>query len=63
MTLQDSKLPSLFPRRFYLDIVDDDWIADTLSDDGVSNPYPAMHLLLKTDSAVTQRSMSRMERI
>lgn len=34
-TLQDSKLPSLFPRRFYLDIVDDDWIADTLSDDGI----------------------------
>jgi hypothetical protein len=32
--LQDSKLPSLFPRKFYLDLVDDDWIADTLSDDG-----------------------------
>lgn len=38
VTLQDSKLPSLFPRRFYLDIVDDDWIADTLSDDGESSP-------------------------
>lgn len=33
-SLQDSKLPSLFPRKFYLDLVDDDWIADTLSDDG-----------------------------
>ncbi|POM72977.1 hypothetical protein PHPALM_10227 [Phytophthora palmivora] len=34
MTQRDSKLPSLFPRKHYLDIVDDDWITDTLSDDG-----------------------------
>jgi hypothetical protein len=32
--MQDSKLPSLFPRKHYLDIVDDAWITDALSDDG-----------------------------
>ncbi|DAZ97123.1 TPA: hypothetical protein N0F65_010446, partial [Lagenidium giganteum] len=35
---QDSKLPSVFPRRYYLDLVDDDWIADTLSDDEIDVP-------------------------
>ncbi|TYZ60508.1 hypothetical protein PybrP1_007960 [[Pythium] brassicae (nom. inval.)] len=34
----DSKLPSVFPKRFYLDLVDDDWIADTLSDDEIDVP-------------------------
>jgi hypothetical protein len=29
--MQDSKLPSLFPRKHYLD---DAWITDALSDDG-----------------------------
>ncbi|RQM11284.1 hypothetical protein KXD40_007755 [Peronospora effusa] len=32
---EDSKLPSLFPRKHYLDIVDDAWIIDTLSDDEI----------------------------
>ncbi|GLD96670.1 hypothetical protein PINS_up005353 [Pythium insidiosum] len=29
----DSKLSSVFPRRHYLDLVDDAWIGDSLSDD------------------------------
>ncbi|OWZ18087.1 hypothetical protein PHMEG_0007874 [Phytophthora megakarya] len=37
----DSKLPSLFPRKHFLDIVDDDWITDTLSDDEIEVP-PAL---------------------
>ncbi|KAL3660500.1 hypothetical protein V7S43_014644 [Phytophthora oleae] len=37
----DSKLPGLFPRRHYLDIVDDAWITDTLSDDEIEVP-PAL---------------------
>ncbi|KAG6584514.1 Epoxide hydrolase 2 [Phytophthora cinnamomi] len=37
----DSKLPSLFPRRHYLDIVDDAWITDALSDDEIEVP-PAL---------------------
>ena len=33
--LQDSKLPTVFLlKKHYLDIVDDDWIMDALSDDG-----------------------------
>ncbi|KAJ0392155.1 hypothetical protein ATCC90586_011159 [Pythium insidiosum] len=31
--LQDSKLSSVFPRRHFLDLVDDAWIGDALSDD------------------------------
>ncbi|KAI9915103.1 hypothetical protein PsorP6_007048 [Peronosclerospora sorghi] len=36
--LKDSKLPSLFPRKHYLDIVDDAWIIDKLSDDEIDVP-------------------------
>ena len=33
--VQDSKLPTVFLlKKHYLDIVDDDWIMDALSDDG-----------------------------
>lgn len=35
LCVQDSKLPTLFLlKKHYLDIVDDDWIMDALSDDG-----------------------------
>ncbi|CEG46601.1 Apc13p [Plasmopara halstedii] len=34
----DSKLPIQFLRKLFLDIVDDDWIKDTLSDDEIEIP-------------------------
>lgn len=34
----DSKLPIRFLRKHFLDIVDDDWIRDTLSDDEIEIP-------------------------
>ncbi|TMW55672.1 hypothetical protein Poli38472_010554 [Pythium oligandrum] len=34
----DSKLPSVFPKRHFLDIVDEKWITDTLSDDEIEVP-------------------------
>ncbi|KAJ0391437.1 hypothetical protein P43SY_010325 [Pythium insidiosum] len=33
VVMTDSKLSSVFPRRHFLDLVDDAWIGDALSDD------------------------------
>uniref|UniRef100_A0AAV1VC92 Anaphase-promoting complex subunit 13 n=1 Tax=Peronospora matthiolae TaxID=2874970 RepID=A0AAV1VC92_9STRA len=41
----DSKLPTAFLlKKHYLDIVDDDWIMDALSDDDIDVPPPSLEL-------------------